>query len=85
MNTAAPIQETPFRLKLAGSMTFEYRQELESSIIDAMRRYKNPEVDLSAVREIDTYGIHLLGLLQSVGSVVAISPVVENAARSLRK
>jgi len=75
--------EVPFQLQLEGPMTFEHRQELEGSIIDAMRRHQSLEVDLSAVQEIDLYGVHLLGLLQSVGAVVAISPAVEEAARRL--
>ena len=85
MNAATSREETPFLLKLEGPMTFEFRRELEGAIIDAMRRHKSLEADLSAVREIDIYGVHLLGLLQSVGEVVAISPVVENAAGRLLK
>lgn len=75
--------EAAFRLKLEGPMTFDYRQELESTIINAMRRHKSLEADLSDVREIDLYGIHLLGLLQSVGAVIAISPAVEEATKRL--
>ena len=83
MITYTTTAEAPFCLKLDGPMTFEHRHDLESTIIDAMRRHKNLEADLSDVREIDLYGVHLLGLLQNVGAIVAISPVVEEAARRL--
>jgi ABC-type transporter Mla MlaB component len=84
---AAPSSrmDVPYRLQLEGHMTLEHRRELESCIIDAMQRHQSLEVDLSAVREIDLYGVHLLGLLQSVAAVVAISPCVEEAARRLLK
>lgn len=75
--------DAPFRLKLQGPLTFEQRQALESMVVDAMRRYQALEADLSEVSEIDLYGVHLLGLLQSVGTVVAISPAVEEASRRL--
>ena len=75
--------DAPFRLKLPGPLTFEQRQSLESTVVDAMRRYQALEADLSEVSEIDLYGVHLLGLLQSVGTVVAISPAVEEASRRL--
>jgi ABC-type transporter Mla MlaB component len=75
--------ETPFRLKITGPLTFERRVSLESTVVDAMRRYEALEADLSEVSEIDLYGVHLLGLLQSVGTVVAISPSVEEASRRL--
>ena len=83
MNANHHTVATAYRLKLAGPMTFEHRHELEGMIIDAMRRHKCLEADLSEVGEIDFYGVHLLGLLQSVGAVVAISPVVENAAKQM--
>lgn len=83
MNANHAEGATPFRLKLAGPMTFDCRQELEQTIIYAMRCHQNLEADLSAVQEIDLYGVHLLGLLQSVGAVTAISPAVEEAARRL--
>ena len=72
-----------FRLNVEIPMTFEYRHELESTIIDAMRRHQNLEADLSDVTEIDLYGVHLLGLLHSVGAVVAISPAVDATIRRL--
>lgn len=73
----------PFRLKLDGKMTFEHRHALEQTVIDAMRKHQRLEADLSEVSEIDLYGVHLLGLLQSVGTIVAISPSVEAASRRL--
>lgn len=67
-------------LKLDGPMIHERRQELERMIIDAMRRHRCLRADLSAVREIDSYGVRLLALLQSVGTIVAASPAVTEAA-----
>lgn len=83
MDANIDVPDTAFHLKFDGPMTFDYRNELEATIIDAMRRYKSLAVDLSAVREIDLYGVHLLGLLQSVGAIIALSPVVEHAAQRL--
>ncbi|HEX6735751.1 MAG TPA: hypothetical protein VF096_13150 [Azonexus sp.] len=85
MNLHSPTSQThnAFRLSVDIPMTFEYRHELESVIIEAMRRHRNFEADLSDVSEIDLYGVHLLGLLHSVGAVVAISPEVEATTRRL--
>jgi hypothetical protein len=65
-------------------MTIAFHQQLEQSIIYAMRCHTNLEADLSGVQEIDHYGIRLLGLLRSVGTVVAVSPMVEEACRQSR-
>jgi ABC-type transporter Mla MlaB component len=81
-NTLHP-GETAFHLKFGGKMTYEFYRELEDRVIDAMQRYKRLEIDLSEVSEIDLSGIHLIGLLQNVGVIVATSPVVEQASRSL--
>jgi len=81
MTLAAGGGQTPYCLKLEGPMVYECRQELERTIIDAMRRHSCLQADLSSVREIDLYGVRLLGLLQSVGSVVAVSPAVAEAAQ----
>ncbi|MFZ4539577.1 STAS domain-containing protein [Propionivibrio sp.] len=83
MNSLLQPNESPFQLKLEGKMTYEFYRELEDRVIDAMRRYKNLEVDLSEVSEIDLCGIHLIGLLQSAGRIVAVSPVVEEASKRL--
>ncbi len=83
METPLPPCEPPFCLKLGGKMTYEFYRELEDNIFNAMRRYSNLEIDLSEVREIDLCGLHLVGLLQSVGVIVAASPVVEHASRRL--
>lgn len=76
-----------FRLTFDGSMTVAFSNELEDRIINAMRKYKHLEVDLSGVREIDLCGIHLIRLLQTVGGkavdFVAASPIVEHAVRGL--
>lgn len=78
-----PSPNNVFRFNVEIPMTFEYRHELETTIIDAMRRHQNLEADLSDVNEIDLYGVHLLGLLHSVGAVVAISPAVDATIRRL--
>lgn len=75
--------ETAFRLSFDGKMTYEFYRELEDRIFDTMRRYETFEIDLSEVREIDLCGLHLLGLLQSFGVIVASSPVIEQASRHL--
>lgn len=72
-----------FRLIFDGSMTMDFANQLEDRILDAMRKYRHLEVDLSGVREIDLCGIHLIRLLQTVGGkavdFVATSPIVERA------
>ncbi|MFZ4538588.1 hypothetical protein [Propionivibrio sp.] len=75
--------ETSFHIKFGGKMTYEFYRELEDKVIDAMRRYNHLEIDLSEVSEIDICGLHLVGLLQRAGVIVATSPVVEQASRGL--
>lgn len=76
-----------FRLILDGSMTIAFANQIEDRILDAMRKYKRLEVDLSGVREIDLCGIHLIRLLQAVGGkavdFIATSPIVEQAVKGL--
>jgi len=85
MGQLLSTHEPVCRLTFEGKMTFEVARELEDRILGAMRCYRHLEVDLSGVREIDFYGIHLLDLLQSIGGkevlIVARSPVVERASR----
>lgn len=70
-----------------GSITYEFWREQEDIIIDAMRRYTQFKVDLSGIEEIDLCGIHLLGVLHSVGgqnvTIVAGSPIVDQTSRRL--
>lgn len=84
MGQLLTTHEPACRLTFAGKMTIEFAEELEDRIIAAMRRFRYLEVDLSGVREIDQCGIHLLGLLETVGGknvvIVATSPVVEEQA-----
>lgn len=79
--------ENTFRLAFTGDMTLANCPEFEEKIVDALRRYPHLELDLSGIREIDLYGIHLLGLLQRVADrkvvIVASSPAVEDASRHL--
>lgn len=75
--------DSAFRLKFEGKMTYQFYGEQKGRAIDAMQRHKEMEIDLSAVDEIDLHGLHLLGLLQGAGLVVAVSPVVERAAMRL--
>lgn len=70
-------------LKFDGKMTHQFYRELEDQVIDAMRRHENLEIDLSGVEEVDLCGLHLIGLLQSVGTIVATSPAVEQASKHL--
>lgn len=83
MATISQFCETAHVLKFEGKMTHEFYRELEDKVIAAMRRHKRLAIDLSEVSEIDLCGLHLVGLLQSVGVIVAVSPVVENASRRL--
>ena len=75
------------RMIFDGSITYEYWAEQEDIIIDAMRRYTSFEVDLSGIQEIDLCGIHLLGVLHSVGgknvTIVASSSIVDQASKRL--
>lgn len=74
-------------MKFDGSITYEYWREQEDTVISAMRRYTSFEVDLSGIQEIDLCGIHLLGVLRSVGgknvTIVAGSPIVDQASKRL--
>jgi anti-anti-sigma regulatory factor len=75
------------QLIFSGRLTYQFAQELENRIIDALRRYSHFEIDLSGVREIDICGIHLLGILDAVAGnnvkVIATSPVVAQAQQRL--
>lgn len=75
------------RMIFDGSITYEYWAEQEDIIISAMRRYMSFEVDLSGIQEIDLCGIHLLGVLHSVGgknvTIVASSSIVDQASKRL--
>ncbi|HQW20554.1 MAG TPA: hypothetical protein PLI90_07770 [Rhodocyclaceae bacterium] len=75
------------RMIFDGSITYEYWAEQEDIIIGAMRRYTSFEVDLSGIQEIDLCGIHLLGVLHSVGgknvTIVASSSIVDQASKRL--
>lgn len=71
------------RLVFAGRLTVAFARYVEDRIIDALRRYRNFDVDLSAVTEIDLCGVHLLGVLRTIGgagvNIVSSSPVVDRA------
>lgn len=75
------------RMIFDGSITYEHWREQEDTMINAMRRYTSFEVDLSGIQEIDLCGIHLLGVLHSVGggnvTIVAGSPIVDLASKRL--
>lgn len=75
------------RMTFSGSITYEYWRDQEDIIIGAMRRYTSFEVDLSGIQDIDLCGIHLLGVLHSVGgknvTIVAASPIVDQASKRL--
>ena len=71
------------RLAFDGKMTHEFSVEMEDEIINLMRRHSYLKIDLSAVCEIDSYGILLIDVLQCLtGKAVEIeatSPVVAMA------
>lgn len=87
MDQRLRTDKSVFRLTFKGKMTFDVAADLEDRIVDAMRRHERIEVDLSGVTEIDLCGIHLLGLLHSVGGnevlIVDSSPIVEQATKRL--
>jgi ABC-type transporter Mla MlaB component len=74
---------TPYRLKLAGRLTFDQCETIESTIADALRHCERLEADLADISEIDLYGVHLLARLQDAGTIVAISQDIEEASRRL--
>jgi anti-anti-sigma regulatory factor len=75
------------RLVFEGDMTLEFSNEMEDRIIGAMQRRKPVQVDLSAVEEIDLCGVHMLGMMYTMGKdkvdIVATSPAVERRFRKL--
>jgi len=75
------------RLIFEGDMTLEFSNEMEDRIIGAMRRHQHIEVDLSAVEEIDLCGLHMVGMMRTMGKdrmdIVATSPSVERRLRKL--
>ena len=75
--------EASFCLKFKGKMTSEFYRELEERVIEAIRLNNKLDIDLSEVTEIDLCGLHLVGLLQSVGVIVATSPIVAETSRRL--
>jgi len=64
-------------------MTKECQREMEDRVIEALRRYRHFEVDLSGVYYIDAYGKRLLNLLKEFGGnaveIIACSTSVEQA------
>jgi ABC-type transporter Mla MlaB component len=83
MHVELVCNERGCRLVFAGRLTIDFARYVEDRIIDALRRYRNFDVDLAAVSEIDLCGVHLLGVLRTIGgagvNIVASSPVVEQA------
>lgn len=83
MHVELICNECGCRLVFAGRLTVEFARYAEDRIIEALRRFRNFEVDLSAVSEIDHCGVHLLSVLRKIGgaavSIVASSAVVEQA------
>lgn len=83
MHVELICNECGCRLVFAGRFTIDFARYAEDRIIEALRRFRNFEVDLSAVSEIDLCGVHLLSVLRKIGgaavSIVACSPAVEQA------
>lgn len=75
------------RLVFRGSLTAQFAREMENQVIAVLRRYTEFQVDLSGVDEIDIHGIHILGVLDSLGgekvTVVGSSPAVQRAYERL--
>jgi len=71
------------RLIFDGMMTKECQREMEDRVIEALRRYRHFELDLSGVYCIDAYGKRLLNLLKEFGGnaveIIACSTSVEQA------
>jgi ABC-type transporter Mla MlaB component len=88
MRVELQCNERGCRLVFAGRLTTDFARYVEDRIIDALRRYRNFDVDLAAVSEIDLCGVHLLGVLRAIGgagvNIVASSPVVERALAEAR-
>lgn len=88
MNNAHTVGGAGFRLTFKSKMTIEFSAEIEDMLLDALRRYRRIEIDLSKVHEIDVCGIHLLGFLESFTDkglvIVATSPVIEKAYERIR-
>ncbi|MBS1188846.1 MAG: hypothetical protein H6R10_638 [Rhodocyclaceae bacterium] len=80
-------KEHACRLVFAGSLTTKFARRLEDLVIDVLRRYTEFEIDLGKVREIDAYGIYLLGVLNRVAGphvqLVDCSPAVQRAYEQL--
>ncbi len=76
-------EDASFRLKFDGKMTYEFYRDLEDRVIQAIRLNKKLEIDLSGVTKIDLCGLHFVGVLQSVGVIVATSPIVAETSRRL--
>ena len=87
MTNTLAVSEAGFRLVFDAKMTFAFAEKIEDMILDALRRYKKVEVDLSKVCEIDLCGSHLLGLLESFIDkgivIIATSPIVKLAYERL--
>lgn len=83
MENTSQSSEKRFQLKLDGKMTYGNYHELEAEVAEVMRHHPSFDVDLSAVDEVDLCGLHLIGLLQSVGHIVATSPAVDQASKCL--
>lgn len=83
MHVELICHEQGCRLVFAGRLTVEFAHYAEDRIIEALRRFRSFEVDLSAVSEIDHCGVHLLDVLRTIGgaavSIVASSPAVDSA------
>lgn len=75
--------ENGCRLVFGGDLTFDFAPDLEDRVIDALRRYTYFELDLSGVQKIDSFGIHILGLLMGFGDdrvkIVSNLQLVEQA------
>lgn len=86
MTVTLESHESGCRLIFDGRMTKECQREMEDRVIEALRRYRHFQVDLSGVNQIDAYGKRLLALLQEFGGsaveIIAWSTPVRQALGS---
>jgi anti-anti-sigma regulatory factor len=83
MSNYCQTSDASLRLKFVGQMTYDNYREIEDRIADALKCRQPLQIDLAEVSEIDLCGLHLIGILQSEGVIVAVSPIVEQASQHL--
>ena len=83
MNTHCEANNNGLHLKFVGRMTYDNYHDMEKQVSTALKHHLPLKIDLGEVSKIDLCGLHLLGLMLSKGVIVASSPVVEQASKTL--